>query len=180
MAVLSAVGAQELPPRRRVEVELLDGHRGSRRERGRLRHPDLTAVDLDAPRVRLVLRTRSEAQPRHGGNRGESFAAKAERRDRLEVGRGRDLGCRVPRERQREILALDAGAVVGNADELDAAAGQIDVDRARAGVEAVLQQLLQRRRGPLDHLAGGDLVDQMIRKRTNRRHQRTSPFAQCV
>src|SRR5438093_599977 len=63
MAVLSAVGAQELPPRRRVEVELLDGHRGSRRERGRLRHPDLAAVDLDAPRVRLVLRTRSEAQP---------------------------------------------------------------------------------------------------------------------
>ena len=86
----------------------------------------------------------------------------------------------MPRERQREILALDAGAVVGNADELDAAAGQIDVDRARAGVEAVLQQLLQRSRGPVDHLAGGNLVDQMIRKRADCRHQRTSPFAQCA
>src|SRR2546429_7822388 len=135
MAVLSAVGAQELPPRRRVEVELLDGNRGSRRERGRLRHPNLTAVDLDAPRVRLVLRTRSEAQAGHCGNRGESFAAKAERRDRLEIGRGRDLGCRVPRERQRGILWLDAVAVVANTDELDAAPAQVLVDQSAPAAE---------------------------------------------
>src|SRR6266508_5461726 len=138
MAVFGAVGTQELAPRRRVEVELLDGHRGSRRERGRLRYADLAAVDLDAPRVRLVLRTRGKTQPRHRGDRGESFAAKTECRDRLEIGGGRDLGRRVPRDREREILTRDAGAVVGNADQLDAAAGQIDVDRARAGVDAVI------------------------------------------
>ena len=36
--------------------------------------------------------------------------------------------------------------------------------RRRAGVEAVLHQLLDRRRRPLDHLAGGDAVDDGFRK----------------
>ena len=35
-----------------------------------------------------------------------------------------------------------------------------DIDPARAGVERVLDQFLDRRSGPLDHLAGGDPVDQ--------------------
>ena len=68
----------------------------------------------------------------------------------------------MPGDREREILALDAAAVVSHANELDAATGEFDIDRPRPGVEAVLQQLLQRRRRTLDHLAGGDLVDQLI------------------
>ena len=35
-----------------------------------------------------------------------------------------------------------------------------DVDAPRAGVERVLDQLLDRRSRPLDHFAGGDAVDQ--------------------
>ena len=72
------------------------------------------------------------------------------------------------RDRERQVLALDAGAVVGDADALDAAAGEVDVDLRRARVERVLEQLLQRRRRPLDDLAGGDLVDQQVGQRADR------------
>ena len=50
-------------------------------------------------------------------------------------------------------------------------AGDVDVDLRRAGVERVLEQLLQRRRRPLDDFAGGDLADQEIGQRPDRRHQ---------
>ena len=40
-----------------------------------------------------------------------------------------------------------------------AAAVGDDLDAARAGVERVLDQLLDDARRPLDHLAGGDAVD---------------------
>ena len=54
VAPLGGFRAQELAPRRRVEVELLRGHRracGDRRGRG---GTDVAAVDLDAPRMRRV------------------------------------------------------------------------------------------------------------------------------
>ena len=71
-------------------------------------------------------------------------------------------------------------AVVGDADALDAAAGEVDVDLRRAGVERVLQQLLQRRSRPLDDLAGGDLVDQVIGQRVDRAHgRRTGSGGAC-
>src|SRR5205823_14586455 len=46
-------------------------------------------------------------------------------------------------------------------------------DAARVRVEAVLEQLLEHRRGPLDHLAGGDLADQEIGQDANRWHAKS-------
>ena len=40
----------------------------------------------------------------------------------------------------------------------------IHLDVARAGIEAVLDQLLDRRGRALDHLAGGDLIDELARE----------------
>ncbi len=77
----------------------------------------------------------------------------------------------MPRDRELQLVALDARAVVGDADPPDAAAGEIDVDLRRAGVERVLEQLLERGRRALDDLAGRDLVDQQIGKRANLRHR---------
>ena len=82
------------------------------------------------------------------------------------------------RDSERQILALDACAVVGNADPLDTAGGHIDVDLRRMRIEGIFQQLLQRRRGSLDDFTGGDLVDQQVRQRADRSHQRASPSAQ--
>ena len=62
-------------------------------------------------------------------------------------------------DRQREVVARHAGAVVGDPDQAAAAAVGDDLDPGRAGVERVLDQLLDHARRPLDHLAGGDAVD---------------------
>jgi ribosome-associated protein len=39
---------------------------------------------------------------------------------------------------------------------------QLDIDARGAGIERVLDQLLDASRGPLDHLAGGDAIDQAL------------------
>jgi hypothetical protein len=57
-----AFGAQEFPPRRRVEVELLHRHRRACGDlRGR-RGADIAAVDLDPPRVGGAGRARGERE----------------------------------------------------------------------------------------------------------------------
>ena len=61
--------------------------------------------------------------------------------------------------RELEIGARHALAVVGDADQPAAAAVGEHVDAARAGIERVLDQFLDHARRPLDHLAGGDAVD---------------------
>ena len=58
MPEFGGIGAQELPPRRGVEVQLLHRHGGAAGKRRGLRHAHFTAVDLDAPGVRLGARTR--------------------------------------------------------------------------------------------------------------------------
>ena len=63
-------------------------------------------------------------------------------------------------DRQSEIVGVHAGAVVGDADQRATARFDRDLDPPRAGVERVLDQLLDRRRRPLDDFAGGDAVDQ--------------------
>ena len=55
-----------------------------------------------------------------------------------------------------------AAAVVGDADPPPAAAIGEDVDAAGAGIDGVLDQFLDHARGTLDHLAGGDAVDDLF------------------
>ena len=52
--------------------------------------------------------------------------------------------------------------------EAAAAVAQRHIDARGAGVDGVFDQLLHRRGRPLDHLAGGDAVDQIGRKDANR------------
>ena len=60
---------------------------------------------------------------------------------------------------EREILARHAAAVVTDIDEPAPAAVAQDIDPRRAGVERVLDELLDHAGGSLDHLARGDAVD---------------------
>ncbi len=61
-------------------------------------------------------------------------------------------------ECQHELVGRDAGAVVADANGGLPGPADIDADPARAGVERVLDQLFDDRRGPLDHLARGNRV----------------------
>jgi hypothetical protein len=62
-------------------------------------------------------------------------------------------------DREGEIIGVHAAAVVDDANELSAAVLDRDVNARRAGVERILDKLLDRRSRTLDHLAGGDAVD---------------------
>ena len=67
-------------------------------------------------------------------------------------------------DRQRQIGARHAGAVVGHADEPPPAAVGDDLDAPAARVERVLDQFLHDARRALDHFAGGDAVDDGLGK----------------
>ena len=69
---------------------------------------------------------------------------------------------RVPLERQAAVVRTHPEPVVGHRDQLASRTPQRDLDAARAGVEAVLDQLLHDRGRALDNLPGGDLVDQEV------------------
>ncbi len=62
---------------------------------------------------------------------------------------------------QRQLVAGEAIAVVGHQDASQTSAVGLDLKAGRAGVQGVLHQLLDRAGRPLDHLAGGDAVDQL-------------------
>ena len=69
---------------------------------------------------------------------------------------------------QHCVVTNHSFAVVGNFQQPSPAGFDLDRDARRAGVDCVFDQLLERRRGPLDHLAGGDAVDQLLGQATDR------------
>ena len=71
------------------------------------------------------------------------------------------------RNRKRQLVHRNAATVVGNLHEHGAATCKFDVDDACAAIHCVLQKLFQRGSGTLNHLASGDLIDQMIGQRAN-------------
>ncbi len=87
-----------------------------------------------------------------------------------------ELGGGVALDGEFQIIGPHAGAVVGDADELEAAAGGSDVDAARAGVDGVLHQLLDDACRPLDDLTRGNAIYEVRRQLTND-HPHASGFA---
>ena len=59
---------------------------------------------------------------------------------------------------RRKAVSASAAAVVGNPDEAHAAVLDLHGQGVRPGVDSVLHELLDHRRGPLHHLAGGDQI----------------------
>ena len=103
-----------------------------------------------------------QRQARDGGDRSQRFAAKAKRGDAFEVVERGDLRRGVAGQREREFILGDAAAVVADADQLDAAFFELDLDGLTAGVERVLKQLLEHGGWAFNDLAGGDLADQEV------------------
>ena len=89
----------------------------------------VAAVDRDRPGVRLARVPRGDREPRDRADRRQRLAAEAERADVEQVVVG-ELRGGVALDREREIVARHAGAVVGDADQPAAAAVGHDLDRA--------------------------------------------------
>ena len=63
-------------------------------------------------------------------------------------------------ESQGEIGGCDSAPVVHDADEFAAAVFGLDENAGCAGVDCILDELFHDGGGALDHLAGGDAVDE--------------------
>ena len=167
MRELGGFRLEEFPPRRRVVVEVAHLDDGAGAERGRFRCG--AGFGVQAPGMARVLLAAGQRQARDGGDRGQRLAAEAKRGDSFEVVERGDLRRGVAGQREREFILGDAAAVVGNADQFDAAFLQLDLDRLTAGVEGVFEQFLEYRRGALDDFAGRNLADQQVGKKVDRR-----------
>ena len=99
-----------------------------------------------------------DGEPRHRTDRGQRLAAEPQRADGEEIV-AVELRGRMPLDREHEVLARHAGAVIGDPDQPPPAAVGEHVDPPRAGIERVLDEFLDHARRPLHHLAGGDAVD---------------------
>ena len=162
---LRRVRLQELAPRRQVVEEVLDVDAGPFRHAGLGHGGDGSAMDADLgaasarPRARVrSVRCDTDAM------RGSASPRKPSVRDRGEVfGALRILLVACRSSASRASSAIHAVPVVLDAHQALAAVLDGDGDAARAGVDGVLDQLLDDRGGPLDDLAGRDLVCEVRR-----------------
>ena len=76
------------------------------------------------------------------------------------------------RDCQRQIIGLNASAVVDDAYQGNATLFECHVDARRSGIEGILEQFFYDARWPFNHLSGGNPVD-------NRHRQRVNPFHAC-
>ena len=71
-------------------------------------------------------------------------------------------------------------SVVGDDDAFEAAGDDVDLHHAGAGIEAVFDQLLDHRCGPLDDLTGRDAVDDVARQDPNAAHAQVLLRPPCL
>jgi hypothetical protein len=155
---LGGRGAQELAARRGIGEQIghLDARPGGRAGLGDF--DDLAVAHDDASGGEIVAPPRHHRRLADGPDAGQRLAAKAEGADAQQIVDFRQLAGGVPRESAHRVVAHHPLAVVDDGDEGAAGLLELDDDARRAGVERVLDQLLDDRRRPLDDLAGGDLV----------------------
>ncbi len=123
---------------------------------GRRFDRDLAALRVEAAPLQFVPGAGEDLQVGDGGDGGEGLPTEAQRADGLQVLQRADLAGGEPLQRQGEVGAGDTAAIVGDADEGEAAVADLHADGGGPGVQAVLDQFFDHRGGALDHLAGGD------------------------
>ena len=134
---LGTLGLHEFEAGRRGVKQIAHLDLGTGGECCRLQRGFAPAIDSDPVRLLHALGAAGDGEPRYGADRGQRLAAKAERQDVGELVVG-ELRGGVALNRQRQVLRLHAGAVVGDADQPQAAARSRHVDTGGARVDRVL------------------------------------------
>ena len=83
-----------------------------------------------------------QLHPRHAGNGCQCFAAEAQRVDAVQVIRLFDLAGGMADKRRGNVFRLNAGAVIADLDQLNAAGFNADRHLRSSGIDGVFQQLL--------------------------------------
>ena len=158
---LGAVGLEKFQPRRRRIKEIADLDARTLRQRRRRDRRFRPAFHRQRPGMRLAGVAGGDVELGYRADRGQRLAAESERTDAQQV-LVVELGGGVALDRESEIGVGHAAAVVGDGDLSPAAAVGENIDPARAGVDGILDQFLDHARRTLDHLAGGDAVDDLF------------------
>ena len=167
MGQLGAFRLEELAPCRCGKEQLahLDG--GAAASRGRLQLAT-AAVEQPAMTGGVFIGAREYRHLGDGTDRRQRFATEPHGVHRLQVVQAGDLAGGVALEGGGQLLAQDAAAIVLDADQADATGLQSHRDLSSARVQGVVQQFTYHRGRSLDHLAGGNLADQLIRQFADR------------
>ncbi len=107
----------------------------------------------------------------HGRDAGQRLTAKTEAGHAFQVFQCPDLAGGVTGKCEREFGLADATAVVGNTDLLHAAFAELDRYFAGTRIEAVLEQFLEGRGGPVDDFSRRNLADQQVGQYADGGHQ---------
>ena len=160
--IFAARGAQELPPRGDALEQALDTDARAWWHGGGCIVDDFAVVDRARPAFEAG-HPAFNGHARNARDRGQGLAAKSHRRHRFDAVVGH-FRRGVAFERQRDVVARHAAAVVGHVDAVDAAARQHDRDPRCACINRVFDQFLERRRRSLYDFACGNAVDEMRRQ----------------
>ena len=161
-ALFGRHGFEELEPRRRIEKQVAHFDPGAGRHRT-LRNPLDLAADRDNLDTVVVDRSpRPQHHSRDARDRRERLATKAQRVNRSQIRRVANLGGGVAAQRQNGVLPAHSAAVIRNHQQRSAAALDFYRNRPRSGVERVLDQLFERGRRALDHLARRNLAGHLL------------------
>ena len=98
---------------------------------------NLTAIDDDLSSCDCAGLSRGQTKSRHTSNTWQCFAAKSQRRHRLQIGSRPNLARSMSLERQQCVITINTAAIIDHSDERDSSATNHDVDSAGAGVDAV-------------------------------------------
>ena len=160
--VLGALRLEKFQPRRHARKQI--AHLDARADiAGRRLHLAFgAAVDAQREGLAGAARARQDRQRCNRADGRQRLAAEAERADGEQVFLGQLRGG-VPFHRQHQIVGRHAATIVGDADQRQAARCGDNLDLAGAGIERVLDQLLDDAGRPLHHLARGDTVDRLRR-----------------
>jgi hypothetical protein len=126
--------------------------------RGRL-GPRLGAgLDGQAPGLLGPLLAAGDGEPPDGADGRQRLATESQGGDMGQIV-ARQLGGGMALHRQGQLLGRHAETVIHHLDQIAPAIPEGDIDAPGAGVDGILHQLLHGRGRALDHLAGGDAVD---------------------
>ena len=162
--IFAARAAQEFAAGGNAREQIFNDDAGAVRQRGRA-FGDHDAIVDDAPPAVAARDPAFERQPRDAGDRRQSFAAKAQRRDILDRVIGQ-LGCRMAFERQRHVGGGHAAAVILDLEPRNSTVSDSHRDARRPGVDGVFDQFFERCGGSFDHFTGCDPIYERFRQAT--------------
>ena len=165
---------------RRVVKQIVHRNGGAHRARADLQ-PKLLAAFYAVHTGKLVLfGAGKHLYAGHAGNAGQCLAAKSQRVNAVKILLGLDLAGGMAHKGVGYVFRLDAAAVIGDLNLLNAAARDGDRDLAGARVDRVFQQFLRRAGRALHHFACRDQFGRMLVQYPDHSHIPGPLSLQCL